>query len=149
MNNRTLHIVLASIAIIWALWLPVHRFLVVKYDANPWKGAGMAMYTNPHSFDMNLDFYLDGIQIDIQSGDFTNSAKRDVNKFRVFRKHMGSMIKPDKLAYRLLEESRADMMILSIQLGRLNTGTGKFEIERETFTFHESNAPKSVAAPEQ
>ena len=81
------------------LWLPVHRWLVVRWEVNPWKLAGWAMYVRPQPrvqvelFDAAGD-RLAPLALD-QSAEPYRSA---VGEFLLDRKHAGNLVRPDALA---------------------------------------------------
>ncbi len=93
--------IFGGVLIAMVLWLPVHRFLVVEYQANPWKFAGWAMYALPQPA-VRVEFF--GVASD--SGelrplvvDQTVPPMREaVVDFLTHRKHAGTLVRPDELA---------------------------------------------------
>lgn len=81
------------------LWLPVHRWLVVRWEVNPWKLAGWAMYVKPQPR-VQVEFLdaagdrLAPLALD-QSAEPYRSA---VGEFLAKRKHAGNLVRPDALA---------------------------------------------------
>ena len=122
-----------TIVAILFVWLGVHRYFVVQYDFNPWKSGGMAMYTNKHEFNLDLQFYLDTTLLDLSPSDFSNPARRQVRKFRSYRKQLGKLIHPEKTGQVLLEESYANRVDFIITLERIDPKTSKLSFKREVY----------------
>jgi hypothetical protein len=96
--------ILGGVLAAMVLWLPVHRFLVVDYDANPWKFAGWAMYALPQP-SVRVEFFAveaDGLRP--LAVDQTVPPFRDpVVDFLTRRKHAGALVRPDELTAPVFE----------------------------------------------
>ena len=96
--------IFAGVLMAMVLWLPVHRFLVVEYHANPWKFAGWAMYALPQP----------AVRIELFAADAgglrplaVNQAvpplREPVVEFLDRRKHAGTLVRPDGLVAPVFE----------------------------------------------
>lgn len=97
---------LGGVLVAMVLWLPVHRFLVVEYQANPWKFAGWAMYALPQPA-VRIEFFYAaaaGGELRPLALDQTLPPLRDpVVSFLTRRKHAGTLVRPDDLAVQVFE----------------------------------------------
>ena len=88
----------AALLSLMVAWLPVHRWLVVRYEVNPWKFAGWAMYVAPPPV-VEIEFLrTDGDRLSPLPFRETSPKHRDaVVKFLLRRGHAGNLVRPDGL----------------------------------------------------
>jgi len=107
-------LVLGMLAALLA-WVPVHRWLVLRLDLNPWKFGGLAMYAAPAP-KIGIGFYSttgDGVLAPLE----IPSRAEDQPLFLDFfarRRHAGMLVRPDALAARIfaLDPSLQDLAIV-------------------------------------
>lgn len=110
----------------YLVWGGVHRWLVQRFDVNPWKLGGMAMYATAApkitiGFYREVDGRLEPLRI-------TSRAEDQPLFLRYFehRRHAGLLLRPDALARRIFAE-RSEVDTLAIVVTRL-------ELDAETAT---------------
>lgn len=86
-----------------ALWPAGHRLLAARYDVNPWKFFGWAMYCRPPG-KITMEIRAPGGPASgllLVPPDWEHLSGR----FLRWRKHAGSLARPDRLGRILLEEN--------------------------------------------
>lgn len=92
--------IVVTILCVLALWPVGQRLLVARYDLNPWKFFGWAMYCRPPAT-IDLEIRAPGTE----SAAVTVPADwgRRTARFLYWRKHAGALVRPRRLGRILLE----------------------------------------------
>lgn len=86
-----------------ALWPLAHRQLVTRYDLNPWKLYGFAMYCTPHSVAVDLiDLGVEPAR-EIHREELPPSLREAYDRFVVQRHTLGALHPPGELGRRVLK----------------------------------------------
>jgi hypothetical protein len=91
-----------TLLLLLALWPLVHRQLVVRYEVDPWRLFGFAMYCTPHHLAVNLIDRSGPQPREIFRRDLPASLRPDYDRFVSRRKALGALESPDPLARELL-----------------------------------------------
>jgi len=98
--------IFGGVLVAMVLWLPLHRFLVVETQANPWKFAGWAMYALPQP-SVRVEFFAvaaDAGELESLAVNQSVPPLRDpVVEFLTRRKHAGTLVRPDGLVASVFE----------------------------------------------
>lgn len=99
MSFQTRRRLILGLLLAMVAWLPVHRWLVVRFETNPWKLAGWAMYVVPQPR-VQVDFFdAGGDELEPLAVAQTLEPQRTaVGRFLLRRKHAGNLVRPDALA---------------------------------------------------
>jgi hypothetical protein len=85
-----------------ALWPIAHRQLVTRFDVNPWKLYGFAMYCTPHGLSIEL---IDRSQPQLRKLDPASlppRARLALDRFAIRRGTLGKLQPPDAMAREVL-----------------------------------------------
>lgn len=107
--------IVVAFLVAFALWPGLHRVLVARWDMNPWKGAGWAMYARPH-FPYRL-----AVRLELEDGE--KETLRGLEGFEQVlaaellerRFVMGRLASPERLARAILARRR-DARAVEIEL---------------------------------
>lgn len=119
--------------VVFTFWPLVHRALVARYDVNPWKLCGLAMFCVPNP--QTEVHVFDG------SGALVRSIPRErvtpadlaaVQEFRVHRNLMGRLVSHRSLARTILREHpEIDRVVIRIVTKRVDRETAMFTSRTE------------------
>ncbi|MEE2665146.1 MAG: hypothetical protein VX681_13595 [Myxococcota bacterium] len=91
--------------IAFALWPLIHRDLVWRYDVDPWKLFGFAMYSVPGPMKTVRVFPMSqagrGQMLDFER--YAPAEQRSVDRFRQRRRALGRLASMEPLGQRMLE----------------------------------------------
>lgn len=126
----------------WAtLWPLVHRALVERYDINPWKLGGFAMYTTPTP--PVLVVALEGRQGALKPVDETalpDTARRALRDFRADRHALGELQTAEGVGRALLNaRPDLDWVVVAVQRMKLDRQTARMTSTRQQYVFERSN----------
>lgn len=139
MKRRLVLTLLATLA----LWPLVHRVLVARYDLNPWKLAGFAMYTTPTPPVLVVVLHDAGGRLAaLDERALPVPARRALDRFRAERHALGRLRRPDDLA-RALFRARPDLDVLVVLVQRiqLDPATARMTSVRERFAYERESRP--------
>lgn len=120
-----------------ALWPLLHRGLVARYDLNPWKLAGFAMYTTPTPPVLVVVLHDAGGRLaPLDERGLPEATRRALDRFRSERHALGRLRRPDDLA-RALFRARPDLpaLVVLVQRMRLDPATARMTSTRERFVY--------------
>jgi hypothetical protein len=102
-----------------AVWPIVHGWVVKRWDLDPWRFFGFAMYAVPATYQWVHEFELhDDREVSLHSNKFEQEALRlHINLMRQ-RAVLGDLIEPNELAEALFAE-RPEMSGLKVLLHRV------------------------------
>ncbi len=97
----------AILIVAYLLWGGVHRWLVHRFEINPWKFGGMAMYATPAP-KISIAFYREGENGALAPLPIASRPEDQPMFLRYFenRRHAGMLLPPDALATRIFMERR-------------------------------------------
>ncbi len=127
--------VLAVLALV-ALWPLAHRAIVARYDVNPWKLGGFAMYTTYRTWQVGL-FDAKGKQLrPIDPRSLPVSARQAILDFRAQRSAIGTFARPTAMA-RAVFDARPDLdrMLVVVERFALDPETGRIAAEQRHHPF--------------
>ncbi len=110
------------------LWVPGHKLLVERFDLNPWKFGGFAMYAVPAP-KIGIGFYTEenGSLVPLRMQSHPDDQPLFLDFFST-RKHMGMWARPDALATRVFERNPAiDQLAIVITSQHIDPQTAKLE----------------------
>ena len=135
--KRTLLVAL----LVWvACWPLAHRWLVVRYDIDPWKLGAFAMYATP-----NLPVLVAAVGTSaagtavIDESTLPIWVRRDLDRFRVERAALGALRDPADVG-RLLLTARPDLTSVAILIQRstLDAETATIRVATPRFVYPRS-----------
>ena len=88
-----------TVLVLIALWPLVHRGLVARYDLNPWKFMGFAMYCMPRVSPLVEVYAYYGARrapVAADSGQ-VSELPRELARFITFRQVWGDLLSPDQI----------------------------------------------------
>ncbi len=95
---------IVGFVLVWAgLWPLAHRALVARYDVNPWKLSGWAMYATPKPPVVVAAFSLseDGLAI-LDERRMRPRVRHALDQFRVRRHALGKLAEPNQAGAAIL-----------------------------------------------
>lgn len=110
------------------LWVPIHKLLVDRFDLNPWKFGGFAMYAVPAP-KIGIGFYTEqaGALVPFRMQSHAEDQPLFLDFFAT-RKHMGMWARPDALAVRVFERNRTiDNLAIVITSQHIDPETARLE----------------------
>jgi len=131
---------LALVVLGWvALWPLLHRGLVARFEVNPWKLGGLAMYTTavPPLGVVVLRKSAQGL-VAVDERQLDDETRRELERFRIRRHALGELQSADPLGRQLLAAlPDADWLVIAVQrlqldptTARLKASTSRFLVER-------------------
>lgn len=128
-------LVIASLVCL-ILWVPAHRLLVLRFDLNPWKFGGFAMYAEPVP-KIGIGFFteLDGALVPLRIAARPEDQALFVSFFET-RKHAGMLVPPDALADQIFESDPAvDALTIVITRRRLDPVSARLQVGRHDYRY--------------
>jgi hypothetical protein len=118
------------------LWVPIHRLLVHRFDLNPWKFGGFAMYAAPAP-KIGIGFYTekDGALTPLHLASHSEDQPLFLEFFAT-RKHMGMLARPDVLAARVFERAPPrEALAIIITSHHLNPVSARIEATQHGYRY--------------
>jgi len=137
----------AALVVGVALWPPVHRLLVLRWDLDPWKLGGFAMDATWHGSAVALfEPQAGGLHL-VDETTLGPEARRALATFRARRRTLGRWADPDE-AVRHIHADRPDLehLVLVIQRLWIDPDTGRLASEREILPYRRGE-PVGGAGP--
>ena len=129
--------IVAAVLLWIALWPLAHRALVARFDANPWKFAGWAMYTVP-TLPVPLALFAGGDAggVYLDERKLPPKLQETMERFRHERSALGTLRRPDDLA-RVAFEARSDLDELFVVVQKLSVDrqTARITASRQTYSY--------------
>ena len=145
MSYRAKERLIFALLVVMVLWLPVHRWLVVRFETNPWKLAGWAMYVQPQP-QVHLELFDAGgpelrrLPIDQTAAPFVGA----VGKFLPRRQHAGLLVRPDGLAEVVFEvQPEVEHLAIVVTHTVLDPATARTVPKRFGYRYSRPSAPAS------
>lgn len=121
-----------------ALWPLAQRALVVRFDVDPWKLGGFAMYCAPRPrVEIGLFDATDGDPVPIPPARLTASVREAVREFRARRILLGRLASYQPLARALLD-ARPEIERLRIEVTRIVLDRASARVASETIGYSAS-----------
>ena len=95
--------IVGSALVLIALWPIAHRQLVTRFDVNPWKLYGFAMYCTPHYVVVDIVDRSGGEPRRLEPEAFPPRLRHAHERFSARRSTLGVLHAPDELASTVLE----------------------------------------------
>lgn len=128
----------ASLVIGYLLWGGVHRYLVHRFEINPWKFGGMAMYAIPAP-KISIGFFEPRPDGGLRPLEISREPADQPLFLRYFqdRRHAGRLLPPDALAERIFAQ-RQDVDACAIVVTRLSldSETATIVSSRRGYRYH-------------
>ena len=116
-----------------ATWPLAHRFLVARFEIDPWRLCGWAMYCTPKlQVEVAVVPERAGRPIEL---DLPPSLREEANRFAGRRAVLGRFVNPVLLARHALDRLEADSVVVTIQHDRLDPQTNRIIGTREYFRY--------------
>ena len=129
-------LVVAMLAVL-AAWPLAHRALVVRYDLDPWRFFGWAMYCTPKlPATISLFAIEDGVRQPVEIRSLSRDGRRAIAVLRRRRSLWGTLASPDRAGQALLA-ARPDAEAVEVVVSKLylNPATASIDTHVETHRF--------------
>lgn len=103
LSSRAKARITGTLLLLAVVWPVFHRVLVLRYDVDPWKLFGFAMYCTPHSVAVDLIDRSGPRPREILREELPLSLRDDYDRFVARRATLGALQSPDPFARKLLE----------------------------------------------
>jgi hypothetical protein len=135
-------LVVAVLAVL-AAWPLAHRALVQRYDLDPWRFFGWAMYCTPK---LPADVYLfaieNGARIPVSFDELTPAQRRSVYALRARRVLWGTFASPSRAGAAVLAaRPKADVAEVVVSKWYLDPTTATIATHDERYRFTRPGAP--------
>ena len=129
-------LVVAALAVL-AVWPLAHRALVVRYDLDPWRFFGWAMYCTPK---LPTDIYLfaveNGVRVPVDPQSLTPAQRRSVYALLRRRSVWGSLASPEHVGSTILAaKPEADAVEVVVSKWYLDPATAQIATRDERYRF--------------
>ena len=129
-------LVVAALAVL-AVWPLAHRALVVRYDLDPWRFFGWAMYCTPK---LPTDIYLftveNGVRVPVEPRSLTPAQRRSVYALQHRRSIWGSLASPERVGSAILAaKPDADIVEVVVSKWYLDPATAHIATREEHHRF--------------
>ncbi len=115
-----------AIVAVLLLWPIGHSMLVRRYDVDPWKLWGFAMYCTPHLSRVSLVDETDGPGRPISAEQLTDAAREELARFGDLRATLGTLYPPSGLARTVLDEHpEITRLVVITEVARLETASDR------------------------
>lgn len=125
-----------ALVVLVALWPLAHRALVLRYQVDPWRLGGFAMYTTYQSTLVALfEATPGGLRVVEESG-FSSRTAAALERMRLRRRALGQLAEPTEALRRVYAE-RPDLENLVVVIQRLwiDPETGRIASEKEILPY--------------
>jgi hypothetical protein len=129
-------LVVAALAVL-AVWPLAHRALVVRYDLDPWRFFGWAMYCTPKlPADIHLFTVEHGVRVPVELGSLTPAQRRSVHALQLRRSIWGSLATPERVGSAILAaKPDADIVEVVVSKWYLDPATAHIATRDERYRF--------------
>jgi len=129
------------IVLLWAgLWPFLHRLVVARYDVNPWKLSGWAMYATPRPpvVVAALTMGPNGLAV-IDESSLREKPRRALERYRVRRHALGKLAAPTRTGEAILA-SHPDLesVVILVQTYHLDPATALMTSSVDRYDFHQN-----------
>jgi hypothetical protein len=137
--------VAAGVVLLVALWPLVHRVLVARFDVNPWKLGGFAMYATPAPPLVVAVFGLrDGKLVRVTPQTLPLAQRDALRRFEIERHALGELRRPDALAREILAaDASLDQLSVVVQRTTLDRASARLASERMQYSY-DRDGPREV-----
>ncbi len=129
-----------AVLLLVALWPFAHRILVVRYDLNPWKLSGWAMYTTPAPpILLVLHTKQEKGVVPINQQMLAAPARETIVRFLVERHVLGKLRRPDDVAQSVFSV-RNDLhsLVVVVEKMALDQETARMVSTKERYVYDRS-----------
>jgi len=129
-----------AILVLAALWPLAHRVTVLRFDLNPWKLAGFAMYATPAPPVLVALLYpVPGGFRSLDRHTLSPSLKRQLEIFEMERHALGTLRRPDDLGHAVLRERRElSSLIIMVQRMKLDPDTARMTSRHDRYVYDQT-----------
>jgi len=126
-----------SVLAVLALWPLSHRLLVWRYDLDPWRFFGWAMYCTPKlPAEVSLFALESGARVSVELGSLTRDQRRAIHALRRRRSLWGTLASPARAGAALLDaRPEAEAVEVEVEKWYLDPATGSIDTHVETYRF--------------
>jgi hypothetical protein len=132
--------------VLFALWPLVHRGLVARYDLNPWKFMGFAMYCIPRVFplvEVHAHYGERRAPVAADSGQ-VSELPRELARFITFRQVWGDLLSPDRIGEVVgATLTRADQIEVVVTSGFVDRGSWRVAARTQSY-FYQPPEPSAL-----
>ena len=124
--------------LLWALaWPLVHRAVVARFDVNPWKLGGFAMYAVPTPPVVTALMTDRGGELAaLPESELPRASREALDRFRAERHALGSLRRPDDLAEAVFADApQMRWLLVVVQKSRLDAETALVSTSQERFVY--------------
>jgi hypothetical protein len=127
----------AAVLLALAAWPLAHRVLVWRYDVDPWRFFGWAMYCTPKlPAEVHLFAYEHGDRVAVPLSSLTRAQRRAVSGLRRRRALWGTLASPAAAAQALLAaRPSADAVEVVVEKWYLDPATASIAVHVEPHRF--------------
>lgn len=132
-----------SVLAVLAVWPLAHRVLVWRYDLDPWRFFGWAMYCTPKlPAEVHLFAIEDGARVPVELGSLTRAQRRAVHALRRRRSLWGTLASPARAGAALLAaRPGASAVEVEVKKWFLDPATATIDTHVEAYRFQRSPSP--------
>ena len=143
--------ILWSVLALAGLWPFVHRALVPKYELNPWKFGGWAMYTTPTPPVQVALFKIVGREkFHVPEDTLSSDVVSALDDFRKRRHAVGLLARPDAVAEAVFEApGDLDLLLVLIQRMTLDHETALTTSSKDDYWYEREVFERTGAASRQ
>ncbi len=144
MSRRAKRAVVATVLAWLAFWPLVHRGVVARYEINPWKLGGFAMYTVYWSSKVALfEPTPAGLRF-IDDRRLAPEARRVLRRFRGQRNALGRLREPDDVARAVFAAHRdLDRLVVVVQRLWLDPDTARIDSAKTQYPYERGIDPRT------
>ena len=127
-------------------WPPLHYGLVERYDLNPWKFFGFAMYCAPTlPVQLDIEMVQRGRVIKVQVADLPLPLRAACRRFALDRSVLGTFREVRPLAFRLLRAlPTAEAVRIDVRHAHIDRATGSIVETHDLREFRREEAIRSL-----
>jgi len=142
LSTDTKRCVVALGLVALALWPPIHRGLVARYDVSPWRFFGWAMYCQP-KIPISIDAFVDvdGVRLPLEQAVAERRAIAHSRfEFMQRRETWGTLVEPDEFSRKVLEAvPQADRAEIIVRHLGLDPATGNIAARTYSYRLYRSD----------
>jgi hypothetical protein len=135
MSTETKRRVVFSVLCVFALWPLAHRGLVARYDLDPWRFFGWAMYCQPKlPLRVGIDAWRAGVRLSVPE---TAALANERRRYLARRAVWGSLLPPDDLAQEVLDQAAADDVRIEVRRLVLDPATSRIVTREQVYRYEQ------------
>lgn len=140
-KSRTALLALAALVI----WPVLHFTMVQKYELNPWKFFGFAMYCSPTlPVRANIEVIEDGKSMSIDPNQLSRAGRGAMRRFVVSRGVLGTFEDPDPVAAWVFHlRPQAEEVRIEVLHAHIDRGTGRIVEDRYPYEYRRGDVSRS------